>query len=61
METIHKNKEAARIACIEYMEKVEQLMEEYGTWEINDDSCVQTWVYTQYLDENGEKQEYCHG
>ena len=55
---IHKDRESAKKACQLYMAKVEALMEIYGTWEVNDDSNVETYVYTQYFDANGSVHKY---
>lgn len=58
---IYNNVTEAKDACREYAERVEALMQKYGVWEENDDSCVTTWICAQYLDENGEKRTYCYG
>lgn len=55
---IHENLTEAKEAITKYVEKIQELQEEFGVFEECDDSCSSVCVVVKYRDENGNIREH---
>lgn len=50
---IHKDIEAAKLACENYLKQLDELQEKYGISEECEDSCCPVYVIAKYYDKDG--------
>ena len=51
---VHENIEAAKQACMKYLNALQDLQEQFGVQESCDDSCAQMFIKALYRNETGQ-------